>query len=242
MKNSRQLIATYEKVHSTKLVEDGIIDTSGYHQSPYRILVITKPVNSNLDTTLDGALHKMLFDSIHNGQITKYWRLTYNNLVVGLHALVSQKINSNVHQGLHALSHSTIINIDKSVQRNQREPTSLYNQFKLQRPIIKAQIKELKPNIIICAGTYSLVEALLDEIYHLSNFQKERIPETNRVFWRGDPLIIDYFHPKYCISAEEYARGLLFAYKYWTLLKNDQTPPARYRKSKNRKSCRKLSL
>lgn len=237
MKSSRQLITDFENNHNIKLIEDGIVDPSRYHRSPFRILIISKSVKTNTQKRPITSLNKMLYNWMQLGDIYKYWRMTYNNLIVGLNAIINQEINTSVNDNLKILWHTAIISVDKSPGVTYKKPSSALKAFEMQRSIIKAQIIELKPNIIICAGTYALVEDLLDEIYLLSNFQKERIPETSRVFLRGDPLIIDYFHPKFCISTEEYARGLLFAYKYWNLLKHHQTSSNNFCKINRRISC-----
>lgn len=220
MKSSSELIAAFERRLGISLIRDGIIDPPTFEQSPFCILIIIKPVKSKDPKPVVSSLNNMLLHWIEEGHVFKYWRLTYNNLIVAIHAIVRQNVNTNVNECISTLKHCAIVSTDKIPQQlySGALPPGSHAQ---QHAILKAQIKEIKPNIILCAGTYSKVQAILQELYMHSNFQKERIPGTHRKFWRGDPLIIDYHHPKYSFAAEQYAEGVLFAYKCWYYLKKN---------------------
>ena len=224
MKTSTDLIVEFEKEQGIDLIRDGIINNTTFTTSKYKILFIMKEVNMGGSKFEKGfSLNDVIAKWIEPKKVKKDWRGTYNKLILGANAIVTGEANYKIKESISSLNHCAVINVNKSGGGARTNLKKLAIQFEQQKEILKAQLEEINPNIIVCSGTYKVVKPLLLELYHHLSFEKQKLKDFKyKKCYFGDKLIIDYYHPAYAMNQKKYIENLLSAYQNWIEFKQNQ--------------------
>ncbi len=217
METSTELLEQLKKSQSRRLVKDGIIDDETFVKSPFRILVVLKEVNLGDNTEEIRPINKIFQKWITRRKVDNNWGKTYNRLILGVNSIVTGEYNPSVQESLISFRHCAVVNVNKFGGGAQSKIKTLKAHYGVQKDILRAQLDEINPNIVICGGTYDIIHPLLKEKYNIANLKKVYFDKTipKKSFWMGDQLIIKYFHPGYAIRNDFYALGLLSAYRSW---------------------------
>ena len=188
-----------------QFVSGGVVDEPSYCSSSPKLMMLLKEVNdpnSDENWSLVDLIQKQIDDrdnhefldtwrnvgiwsyGVHNGyapyqDIVKYYK--QENLASGLQCIATTNLKKSGGGG--------ISNYDE-IKANALKQKDLWTE----------EIKIMKPDVVICGGTFSIVKEILgfDEITCSSG------ADTGRAL---DTLFVDFYHPQYRISPK-----VLYAY------------------------------
>lgn len=114
-----------------------------------------------------------------------------------------------------ALHHCALINLKKVKGNTSSNYEDISKFYELAKEIIKEQIQEINPSIIICGGTFKFIGKDLTGI--------RKIFEHNQDHWEShtweNRLVINAYHPSAYYESESYCDKITNAYRSFLSLK-----------------------
>lgn len=131
----------------------------------------------------------------------KGWNQTFNPIVYTLYGIFNKMEWEEIPFISEEPENATVIKNIAYVNMKKLPGTSLANHSEVQKhfsenDILKRQIELFKPQVIICGGTFDLLDNLFEEIYG-DEYDKmeERKENKTRIFHNSRLMIIDTYHP-----------------------------------------------
>lgn len=182
-------------------IPDGVIDIAKYLNTKTKILWINKEVNS-LDDTDEWSLIDVLFNLQEKYKENKDWSNTFSPIVYTLYGIFN---NTNWENTPNIKDNSDILNIIRNIAyiNVKKLPGGpLANQKNLLRysranDILKKQIILYSPDVIVCGGTFDIMDNIFDDIYgkKYDDMKQIEISKKNRIFYDDKLIIFEAYHP-----------------------------------------------
>lgn len=198
-------------------IADGIIDFEKYSNSTFKILWILKEPYDHFDKSkkaFGGGWHireaintKTNFNQFVGGKRT-FSKMIYVNYGIQNGLLRKEmKPVEKTPEMLEALKSSAYINIKKIPGQTSSTPKVIQQFYNKDKEIILQQIDTIKPNIIICGGTFNLL---------VNDLKLKQIVKHNSVSYVSTEkfIIIRAYHPSYRVgttkvSEEQYCNDIV---------------------------------
>ncbi|WP_124643009.1 hypothetical protein [Amniculibacterium aquaticum] len=205
---------------------DGIINFEKYSASPAKILWILKEPNST-----EGKLHwrdEIQLIPTYNGNLGAFEK-TFANIVYISHGLLNKKKWNEINwiedepEIVNSLEEIAFININKTPGGSKSNDNFLQNQYQnYYKEIVREQIINFKPNIIIGGNTIKFIENDLREIYPSLKYEKH-VGSTNlgiSISKEDNLIVFDAYHPQNTsVNREMYCSDIID--NYLSLTQND---------------------
>lgn len=169
---------------NTVFITDGIIDRSFWSESDYKILFLLKEAYDSTSTEGTWDLPEFIKDRGVFGRTFKpmaQWAYGIEKVVKNRE--ISPYIQNNKHVE-NALFSSAIVNLKKSGGKKRSSYKNLEKYVAEDWVLIKAQIGNIAPKIIVCGNTWSLIR---DNLIH------KKVSDC--AYLSDGVLYIDYWHP-----------------------------------------------
>jgi len=188
---------------------DGIINIEKYSVNPLKILWILKEPNST-EEKLSWRDEIKLITS-YNGNLGAFEK-TFANIVYISYGLINKKKWDEINwiadepEIVNVLEEIAFININKSPGGSSSNDSFLEQQYQnFYKEIVKEQIINFKPNIIIGGNTIKFLYEDLKQMYPSLKFERN-IASTNlgiSTSIEDNLIVFDAYHPQYYKSIED---------------------------------------
>lgn len=182
-------------------IPDGIVDIDRYFKSDIKILWINKEVNSAGDN------HAWSLIDVLNNLKSKLkdetgWGNTFTPIIYTLYGIFNQTNWENTPDIVEEYEIAEIIkNIAyinaKKLPGGAKANYNEVRKYSSENDILKRQITLFKPDVIICGGTFDILDNIFEEIYGEAYDNMKAIPNTakNRIYYNEDIIIFEAYHP-----------------------------------------------
>jgi len=179
------------QIHKGKpFITDGAIDPEKWKRTDSRILFLAKESYGDKDSQESWDLCELVRE--WNGLKYKFWR-TLGYWAFGIQNTTPTSIpdfpgtdnNEMKPEVINAVLESAIANIKKSGGKSSSDDEELQMYIDSDGDLIKQQIDQLDPKVIVCCYVWGLVK-------HLWNNPKE---VTEYIYYAENRVFIDYWHP-----------------------------------------------
>jgi hypothetical protein len=198
---------------------DGVVDFEHYFGCKNRIMWVLKEPNSEGEVepwSMRDTLRKLKDES----GIKKGWEKTFSSIVYVTYGIINDQNWSSIPYVydnpdiVDILKSIAYINIKKDPGGSKSNYSELMESAQLYKEIIFKQLDLIRPEIIICGGTFDF----LDSISVGSTF-KNFNQGPLKAYSNGNQLIIDAYHPgARNISREKYFNLVFETASYWLKL------------------------
>ncbi|WP_352338532.1 hypothetical protein [Psychrobacter sp. 16-MNA-CIBAN-0192] len=172
-------------LHKGKLfITDGIIDEDFWLKSEVKVLFLLKEAYDSKRVEGSWDLTKLICRKKVSGRTLKpmaQWAYGVHNIMKNYEIAPYKGDGVDVEK---ALLSSAIINLKKSSGKSASSSTNLSAYVDEDWHLIHKQIRDIKPEIVICGNTWSLIK---------QKMSYEKI--SDRSYLSEDILYIDYWHP-----------------------------------------------
>jgi len=176
-------------------IKDGIIDMDRWRSADPKVLLLLKEARHNGVGTWD--LREYLREEPKprgTWRKSAYWcyAIPYikRGSLPGLPFLPDRKAEFD--QAVEALRSSAIVNIKKSDGKNTSRDEDIERHARRDKRLIQRQIERIKPDVVICGGTWRFVE----------DWWPDKIRLYDGVYRVGQRVFINFWHPAYRVSDE----------------------------------------
>lgn len=223
---------------NSNFVEDGIVDSDIYAKQDLKILWILKETNES----------KNLFGFLRNVNSYNRWKstwlpvlyvsygLTHPKLIDGKmdnFDLIKNEIFNEVKDPYIIFRKIAIININKKPGSNRISPKELKRKYNEFRDYIISQLKDIKPDVVICGNVYWVMWKELKDFYIESqesnyvtdyvNYNGKKLSKNIKVHYNSHRIFIETYHPNQRkISQNIYYQSIISEIKKW--IKNHKLP------------------
>ena len=184
-------------------IPDGVIDIESYFNSETKILWINKEVNS-LNDDHNWSLIDVLFNLKKTYEESSGWSKTFDLIIYTLYGIFNKtnwentpniKDNPQILEIIRNIAYINAKKLPGGPVANHKEVTKYSNE----NDIVKNQIKLFNPDVIICGGTFDIMDTIFEEIYGDSYDKMEQIPNTpkNRIYYNDKLIIFEAYYPAY---------------------------------------------
>ncbi len=199
-KNSRDEQYPYKAIPAPdSFSRDGIVCPEVYFNCGLKVLYICREENLSRKENSDGYMRATgIINHIQNiiGKKAKPG-LFYNNIIrmQGLLTTGAQEKALN----LEKLKEIAIINLNKRGGSGSCNQIILKNYTEKYAEEIRSQIKLIQPDVILCCGTFDLVQKYVlkrqDKIRHIKSPTNEALQYYNYPIGKKNSLVLEYYHP-----------------------------------------------
>ncbi|MCU0351834.1 MAG: hypothetical protein MUF43_13565 [Flavobacterium sp.] len=197
---------------------DGIICMDKYLKSQKKILWILKETNGGFDSEHESwNAREGLYEKFNKSNCPDmhYNYQTYDKMVYVSKMILenlewskiqNRKNNPEITQILH---HTAIINLKKIPGSSKANDKTILKYYKQYKDIIWKQIDYMKPDIVICAGTFWIMENDIKKICNNKPTNKND-KYTHSLFDSGNErLYLNVYHPQYFkVTQEDYCTSI----------------------------------
>lgn len=220
---------------NTNFVNDGIVDNNLYAQQDLRILWILKETNDPKNQVTN------LFDFLKNVGSYNKWKntwlpvlyvsygLTHPKLIDGEmdnFDLIKNQIFNEVKDPYFIFRKIAIININKRPGYNRISLKELKRKYYEFKDYIISQLKDIKPDVVICGNVYWVMWNELKDFYIESQesnyvtdyivYNGKRLSEKIKVHYNSHRIFIETYHPNQRkISRNIYYQSIISEIKKW---------------------------
>jgi len=188
------------KIHKGKpFISDGAIDPKKWRRSDNRILFLAKESHGDEYDLESWDLCELVREEWKESKYKFWWTLGY--WAFGIRNTTSSSIpdfpgyREQWAEVSNAVLESAIVNIKKSGGKSSSDDDDLQKYIKSDRDLIKQQIDQLDPKVVVCCYVWDLVK-------HLWNNPDE---ESQYIYYAEDRVFINYWHP-----ANHYPNEVMF--------------------------------
>ncbi len=198
---------------------DGIIDIERYLKSPRKIIWVLKDTNGAPDESKKKCWDARIglkdkFDAPAN-PCMHYNATTYNRMVYAMQMVLNNKnweedISwvKNDPSSVDILNNVGIINIKKIPGGPNINSKILQEYYDRDKSIIWDQLNSYKPDIVICGGTFNLLESDIDG-FDPKMVKKSKDDLTYTFFDKiNNRLFLNVFHPAHKVDSGNYATSI----------------------------------
>lgn len=216
----REIDEDFDKIEyrGRKAIGDGIINLDKYLASGLKIMWILKEVNSLDDCggwDMREVFRKFKDENTTTG-IKSGWDKTYLPVIYTTYGILNNKFWNDIpyvyedEKLLDDFEKIAIVNIKKVSGLAQAVSTELHEFFNEYGYVLKKQIEYYQPNVIICGGSWDIIDDLLDEIFGNPIEPPKKNNETKTTSYLYRDLIIVYTkHPQALINKELYCNTII---------------------------------
>jgi hypothetical protein len=203
---------------------DGIIKEELFIKAPEKILWILKEPFGEKEKFFDylGYINKFKFKN-NDGKLYDTSSKLWHNITHVNYCIFKKEKWDNINncwedpEVFEALHHCALINLKKVKGNTSSNYEDISKFYELAKEIIKEQIQEINPSIIICGGTFKFIGKDLSGI--------RKIFEHNQDHWEShlweNRLVINAYHPSAYYESESYCDKITNAYLYYISHQNN---------------------
>ncbi|WP_078543531.1 hypothetical protein [Litchfieldia alkalitelluris] len=198
MSINEKLADLYSKwTTSDHFVSGGVVDEEKYHSSKVKVLMLLKEVNDPYQTE-NWSLVDLIQDQIQLKRNFPVWKRAGEwNYGLQHNWPYYVEASQNFAEGLSSIATT---NLKKSGGTGESNMEDIMTHAKEQLDLWTQEIEIMKPDLVICGGTYSIVAELLA-------LQNQVSPAGTNYGKALNTTFIDFYHPAYRISPK-----VLYAY------------------------------
>jgi hypothetical protein len=218
-----------DRIAAAAPITDGVYDAKKYLESRIRILWLLKEpyckgdgTGGGWDLSTQAKIEKWFFP------IDAFSNPTYATMAYASYGILRDVsyermpwINENDFAINKALLEVAHINISKMPARTRSNPNEISDHYPIWKDIIFSQIRVIKPEVIICGNTFSIIKNTLCSI---SAFKQFEVPAIKWFcsYEHDSQLVIDAYHPAQTqITREIYVDSLKEIVNQWMLSKTN---------------------
>lgn len=191
------------EIHRDKhFIEDGAVDIDIWRNQPIKVLFLMKEAYGDipsLTTWLSKCGHGGAFGNASTFRNVIKWNTAVKESILGKRCNYTEHISSTDIFGI------AIVNLKKSSGKKESNSSDLNKYVESDWDLIEQQISNLKPNIVVCCGTFHLIKNKIEYTKNASGCR------YNKVKWKkhNEPFIINFVHPA--------SRGMKHSHLYYAL-------------------------
>jgi hypothetical protein len=197
-------------------IPDGIVDLDAYLESDLKIMWILKEANSSdHDNESDWDYPNELKSFYEKEKYENKWDKTFNSIICTTYGILNEKkwdeINKDFSKEvLSALKNIAFVNIKKIPGGSRAVNAELKDFYSKHPSLIHKQIEYYEPNVIICAGTWDILDDFFGE-YLGSECEIVKIDEFKTTFYKyKDKILVYTYHPQnISIPKEKYSNTII---------------------------------